>query len=341
MRQFLPAAVAVILLLTAFAGTATAAQRVGGTMVVQDGEVVGDLTTTGGTTIIRGTVDGDLHAYSGTVVIAENGTVNGRLRAYGGSVRIAGTVGENAVVYGGSVILTETGRIDNSFGAGASQVTIAGTVGGDATIGASSLTLAPTALVEGDLTYNGQLTNNGAQVDGQIRQSSDLDLAPLGPPFFGPILALYWFLATLLLGAVLLRAFPRFAETVATEIPEDPLRIAGVGLLVLVAVPMGLAIVAVTIIGLPLALVGVVGYVFALWVGGTYGRYAIGSWLLSYRDIENRWAGLVLGVLLVAILAQIPRVGLLIRFLVLLPGLGVLALGLHSVYRTVTEDRRF
>lgn len=326
-----------ILLVAALSGTATAGQRTGGTIVVEEGEVLQGLTATGGKVVVRGTVEGDLRAVAGSVVIARNGTVTGRLRAYGGKVRIAGTVKGNAVASGGTVIVEETGRIGGSLGAGAPTVTIAGTVGDDATVGAASITLEQSAVVRGDLVYNGGLTDEGATVEGQVRQSSDLNLLPV-LPLFGPLFALYWVLATLLLGAILLAAFPDFAETVTTEIPADPLRIGAVGLLILVAVPVILTVLALTVLGLPLALVGFVGYLAALWIGDTYARYAIGRLLLSYRDIEHRGAALLVGVVLVAILIRLPVVGFWIRILVILPGLGVLALGLRSVYRTVTTD---
>lgn len=340
MRRVWPLLLAAVLLLATFSGTVAAAQRTGGTIVVEEGEVLQGLDATGMTVVVNGTVEGDLRANAGSVVIGRNGTVTGRLRAYAGSVRIAGTVQGNAVASGGRVIVEETGRIRGSLGAAAPTVTIAGTVGDDVTVGASDLTLAPTAVLRGDLVYNGGLTDQGATIDGQVRQSSDLNLLPV-LPLFGPLFALYWTLATLLLGAILLVAFPDFAETVTTEIPADPLRIGAVGLLVLIAVPAILAVVALTVVGLPLATVGLVGYLAAIWIGDTYARYALGRLVLSARDVEHRWAGLLVGVVLVAILVRLPIVGFGIRILVILPGLGVLVLGLRSVYRTVTDEPRF
>lgn len=329
---------ALLLVLAALPGTALAAQRTGGTVVVESGETVQDLSATGGTVIVRGTVAGDLHAYGGSVVVAENGTVTGRLRAYAGSVRIAGTVEENAVVYGGSVVLAETGRVGRSFGAAAVDVTIAGTVGGDAAVAASTVTLGESAVVRGDLNYNGRLVNEGGTVEGAVRQSSDLEVLPTGPPLFGPMLAAYWLLATLLLGALLLLAFPGFSETASEAIRGDLLHAGGVGLVVALGIPLALLALVVTVVGIPLALVGLVGYLFLLWVGGVYGRYALGVWLLSLRDRENRWGALVVGALLVGLLGLLPVVGGVLRLVVALVGAGAVAAALRQAYGTVADS---
>jgi len=329
-----------LLVLAVLPGIVVADQRTGGTIVVEEGETVdGDLTATGGTVVVRGTVEGDLYAYAGTVVVEENATVTGRLRAYAGTVRIAGTVGENAVVYGGSVTLAESGEIDRSFGAAAGEVTLAGTIGGDATVGASTVTLEETAVIEGDLTYDGRFDDRGGQVEGTTLQSSDLDIAPGGSPLFGPVFSVYWMLATLLLGGLLLLAFPDFAAAVVDLAETDPLRVGALGLGVVVGLPLVLLVLALTVVGLPLALVGLVGYLLLLWVGGVYGRYVIGVLLLSLRDIEHRWGALLVGVVVVGLVGLIPYLGPVVRLLVALFGVGAVAAGLRSIRTVVRRER--
>jgi len=91
--------------------------------------------------------------------------------------------------------------------------------------------------------------------------------------------------------------------------------------------------VAITIVGIPLALVGIVAYVVALWIGSVYGRYALGSWVLDRLDSPNRWVALLLGVVGVALIGLVPWIGELVDLLVLLLGLGALALALWGRYR--------
>lgn len=313
--------------------------RVGGTVVVGANETVtGNVTAVAGTVVVRGTVEGDLEAYGGGVVIAEGGTVTGRVRAYAGSVRIAGTVEGTFFAYSGSVTLAESGVVRRSFGAAAGDVLLAGTVRGDANVGAGSIRLAPSAHVTGDLNYDGNLDDEGGRVDGRIRESSDLALTP-SLPVLGPLAAIYLLLADALLGVILLSAFPQFSWTAANTVSSEPLRTAVAGLAGLVAVPVGLVLVAVTVVGIPIAVAGLAVFVVALWVGSVYGRYAIGTWLLDFADVEHRWGALALGIVLVAVLARlpVPYVGGVVRLVVLLFGVGVLVLGVRALYEMVRE----
>lgn len=313
--------------------------RVGGTVVVGVNETAeGDLTAMGGTVVVRGTIEGDLEAHAATVVITEGGRVEGKLRAYAGSVRIAGTVGRSALSYAGSVTLAEGGEVRGTFGAFAGDVNLRGTVNGDANVAATTVTLGETARIRGDLNYDGSLADEGGHVDGATRASDDLALAP-SIPYLGPLVSVYLLLADLLLGTLLLYAFPRFSQRAADTAASEPLRTGGVGLAALIAGALALIALVITVVGIPLAFAGLALFLLGAWVATVYGRFAVGSWLLAYANVNNRWVALALGVMLVAVLARlpIPYLGPLIRLGVLLLGAGVLTLGLLAVYRAVRE----
>lgn len=333
MRRPLVALLLVVAL--AVVPASAAAARAGGTVVVGPDERVNGLTATGGTVVVQGTVDGDLTAFAGTVVIAENGTVTGQVRVYAGNVRIGGTVGTNVVAYAGSVTVTDGALVKGTLAAGSGQVVLAGTVRGDATL-SGNVTLAPSAQVGGDLIYDGTLHDRGGRVDGEIRQASDLALLPDVP---GLLLSAYLLLADALLGALLLVAFPRFSFGAANTAHAEPGRSAVAGILAIVAVPLACVLLAVTVVGIPLALIGLVAFLTMLWVGTVLGRFAVGSWLLSYVDEDRPWAALALGLVVVALLAQVPYLGPLVRAVVALLGVGVLALGVRAVYVAVRERR--
>lgn len=313
--------------------------RVGGTVVVGPNETVrGDVTAIAGTVVIRGTVEGNLEAYGGGVVITEGGTVTGRVRIYGGSVRIGGTVGGSALAYGGSVTLDGDALVRGTFGAVGGNVELAGTVRGDANVIAESVRLAPTAHVTGNLNYQGNLENEGGRVEGQIRESSELALVP-SLPVLGPIATIYLLLADALLGVILLAAFPDFSRSAVEAVTETPFRIAVAGVAALIACPIALVIVAITVIGLPIAIAGLAMFVVLLWIASVYGRYVVGSLLLELADRDNRWGALAVGIVVVGILGHlpVPVLGSVVRFVVVLIGLGILALGLRGVYVTVRE----
>lgn len=99
---------------------------------------------------------------------------------------------------------------------------------------------------------------------------------------------------------------------------------------VLVGVPVLLVLLAIPVIGLPLSLAWPLAFALVAWVGLIYGRFAVGAWLLSLADANNRWLALVLGLLLGAVLSQLPVVGRLLNLLIFLPSLGTLSAGLYD-----------
>lgn len=311
-------------------GTAVAATETGDVVVVQEGETVDSLTTAAGTVIVRGTVDGDLTAFAGNVRIEESGTVNGDATVMAGNVRITGTVGGDVTALAGNVRIEEAGTVNGSFQAAAGDVAINGTVEGDATVGAGQLSLGPTASIAGDLEYDAGSFDRapGATVAGSVRQVESVDITggPLAPSW---VTSLYGFLTSLLLGAVLLLAFPVFSNRVADRLEADPLTSGGIGLAALILGPILIVLLAITIIGIPLAILGAVLFGLLLWIGTVYGVYGVSRWLLSFADVESKWVALLFGLLIVALISPVPLLGGIVQFLLLLLGLGALLLTLR------------
>jgi cytoskeletal protein CcmA (bactofilin family) len=338
MRRTLAVVLAIVLMLSLSPGLAAADTRAGGTVVIAEGESVNGLSATGGTVIVRGTVDGDLRAYGGDVRVAESGEVTGKVRAYGSSVRIDGTVGENVLAYAGSVTLGETASVDQSFGAIAGDVTIAGEVGGDANVFAGSITLASTASIDEDLTYEGSLDDRGGEVGGVKQQTQELALfPPIGP--LSILFGVLMFFANLLLGSILLYLGPRFADAAHETSVNEPLRTVGTGLAALVATVLAAVLFALMIIGIPIAVALLMAVVVLGWMAGVYGRYVVGAWLLSYTSQDSQYLSLLVGVLLVGLLGIVPFLGFAVRAVVLLLGAGVVTLGFVRVYELVTRNR--
>jgi cytoskeletal protein CcmA (bactofilin family) len=321
-RTGLVALLALLVVLAGVPGVVAAETRTGGSVVVGESEVIDDgLQVFAGTVVVEGTVDGGIDAFAGTVVV--EGTVNGDVNAFGGTVEIA----EGAVV---------TGDVN----AAAGDATIAGQVTGDATVGAGSILLADTARVGGDLTYDGELVRQeGAAVAGTVSQDGSLSVAPVDFGAFDALVSFYGLLASLLLGAIVLLAFPETADRIAGTALTEPLRSGGVGLVTLLVVPVALALVAITIIGIPITIVGALLFAVVAWIATVYGRLAVGNWLLSFADVSNRWAGLVVGFVVIGIVGFVPFVGGFVDLLVFLLGLGALALVLTRRYRGTSGGR--
>jgi len=331
-RRALALAVLVVLSMPLLAGVAAADERAGGTIVVEEGETVtGGLQATGGTVVVRGTVEGDLQAFAGNVEIAETGTVTGDLQGAAGSVRIAGTVEEDVEVAAGSFTIAQSGTVGGDVEAAAGSFLLDGTVEGSVQVGAGSITLADGAVVGGDFVYDGELTRaGGATVDGELREDPDLalDVFPGIPAFVGWLATLSSILLTLVVGALLLAVFPGTSAAIAERAISSTLRTLGVGFLALLAGPLLFVLLLVTIVGIPLAVLWLLLYVVVLLLSFVWGEYAVGAALLSLGDYDNRWAALVVGVLVVFVLGRVPILGGIVEFVVLLLGLGGLSLSL-------------
>ncbi|MGB9964437.1 bactofilin family protein [Halobacterium hubeiense] len=339
-RRALVLALVAVLALSTFAGVAAADDRAGGTVVVEEGETVTNgLQATGGTVVVRGTVEGDLDAFAGAVDVAESGTVTGDLSGAAGSIRVAGTVDGSVDVAAGSIDVTETGVVRGNLTGGAGSFTHAGTINGSVRVGAGSVALASTASVGGDFVYDGEFTQaEGATVGGEVRHDPDLGSMQVSvlPEIASWLLTLYFLALTLFVGALLLVALPGVSATVADATANSPLRTLGAGFAALVGAPFALVLLSLTVVGIPVAVVGAFLYALAVALSYVWGAYAVGAWLLSQADREHRWLALLAGVLAVHAVGYVPFLGALVEFAVLLFGLGGLTV---AAYRHVRQRR--
>ena len=316
---------------------AAAETRAGGTVVVGPEETVGDLEVISGDVTILGTVDGDLSGVAGSVTIV--GEVTGSVEVAAGSVRVEGRVSGDLDAGTGSLTIAEGGVVGGDLEAGTGSATIAGTVEGNARIGADLLVLEPTAHLRGDLEYDGELRGqDAATIDGTVTRNPDLsvggffDAGPL-PRVGAAVLGVYFFLVNLVMGALLLLVFPRFADRLTASTLERPGRTALGGIAAFIGTPILLVLVALTIVGIPFMLLGIPAYLLALWVGFIYGRLVVGVWLLSFVDAGGRWAGFLVGMVVLAIVSRVPVLGGILDLFVLVLGLGALAMALRRAYR--------
>ncbi|MDH5018877.1 bactofilin family protein [Halobacterium rubrum] len=344
-KQVRAVALAVVLVVSmpALVGVAAAEERFGGTVVVEEGETVSDdLQAVGGTVVVRGTVDGNLEAFAGSVVLAEGGTVTGTVQGAAGSVTIAGSVGEDVEIAGGSIDVAETATIAGDVDTGAGSFTLDGRVDGTVRVGAGSILLGSTASVGGDFLYDGDLSQSGgATVDGELRQDDSIasggGFQSSGMQVASWLFTAYGVAVTLVFGVIVLALLPGVAAATVSDTREQPARTAGIGFLALFAGPALFAALLLTIVGIPLAFLWLLVYGLLVLVGFVLGEYAVGAWLLSLADYENRWVALLVGVLAVFALGEVPILGGLVEFVVLLLGLGALA---AVLWRRIRGRRR-
>ncbi len=330
------------LVLAAGPGLAAAETRAGSTVTVGPGETVDSLQVAAASVVVHGTVNGNLDGVAAEVRISETGVVNGDVNVAAATLHIDGEVRGDVSTGVATFVLGEAGAVAGSVNVGAADATLAGQVDGDVAVGADRILVADTAVLGGELRYDGDLTQrSGAAIAGDVVRDDSIGGAEFQfSPIPDGVGAVYGLLANLVLGAVLLVAFPGTTRKISNTIVGQPVRAGAFGFLALFAVPLALLVLALTIVGLPLTVLGAMLFALVAWTAVVYGWFAAASWTLGRLDVENDWAALAVGLLVAAVVGLVPILGGILTFLVFLVGLGAIALVLDGYRRDRRNARR-
>lgn len=317
---------------------------VAGTTVTVAGTVKGDLYCAGQNIDITGTIEGDVLCAGQTVRIggqvygdvraaAQTLTVTGNIQ---GSVTLAGqtaTIAEEAVIGRDATVMSSNvfiaGRINRDLVGGGQEVTLNGHIARNVDVNAEQLNLQKTAHVGGNLTY---VSNNnvnmepGAAVDGKTNRQDPPKHEKREQTAYERVLGgpVYWLLAFLLIGFVIMGLSPKAFDTAATTLRERPLVTLATGALSFIVIPILAFLALLTVIGIPLSFA-----ILALWfpimlVGFAVGSYCMGA-LLAKQFKWNKWRrtlSLITGLLIVMIVSLVPYVGGIVTAFVLIWGIG-------------------
>lgn len=279
-----------------------------------------DAILAGGTVSTRGALSGDLIAAGASVELAPGAQVAGDVLAAGARVALAGA-------------------IDGDIRAAAGEIRIDGRVGGDVNLAGERIILGPNAEIEGNLTYRSAQDlqrMSGAQVAGQITQKTFE--RPEVPGVVDMILAgaLGWFgvvVSGAALAALLVGAVPRVVAGASDTIAVAPWPSLGIGLLLLVGVPVAVPILMATVVGIPVGvlaglLYGVLAALGLVAAALTIGKHLpwIGGRHAGSIGFGPRFGRAVAGVVLLALVGLLPVVGGLLILLAVTFGLGAAAM---------------
>jgi cytoskeletal protein CcmA (bactofilin family) len=329
----------------------------GGTVHV-NGTIAGSLIAAGGTIDVSGTVQHDVMVTGGTVTIS--GPVMGTIRVASGNLRLSGSVGQDVVAAAGTIDVGPGTTIGRDLVLTGANATVAGQVGRDLTAAASMLDLGGSVVgnVKADVT-NLHL-ENGASIGGNLDYGSD-NAARIdsGATVTGTVThspaqfthqptaaqrALDTFVdwirlvvGLFVLGLLVLLPFGAFGRRAAGAIGADPLPSLGLGLAVLIGVPIAALVVFVLgllVGGWPLApaalallaIGAAVGYVLAaVFVGRAAFRLL--------RTEAHPLLELLVGLVVLTAVGLIPILGGLVDAAAVVMGLGALALTLFRSWR--------
>lgn len=292
-----------------------------------DGAVLGDLYVFCQNLRITGDVGGDIYAWGGEVEIAPGAVVHGNLHSGAGLIEIAG-------------------RVEGVLRGGAGEVYIDGELLGGAEIGVGRLEIGPSAVLMGDFVYtaeNAATVADGARIEGDLVFRENVTVTGDEPEHaeqkkgsaFSAFKVGKWLLtyvASFLLGVILLAALGRHARKPSALLGAQPGLSLGVGFLVFVVTPIACLIACLILIGLMAGLTGIFLYAAAMIPAFLVTGLWLGDWLLARfgRANANPYGALALGLLGLALLGLIPYLGFLTDLVALIAGLGGIFLALRG-----------
>jgi cytoskeletal protein CcmA (bactofilin family) len=323
-----------------------------GKSITIDGTINGDVFCAGQTVVIHAVINGDVICMAKDLVLT--GRVNGNVRVAAQTVVIDSVIQRSATVAAQDFSLDSDSRVGRDLTSGAKQQSLKGLIARDAIVGGTSVVLNGTVgrnmvadsnqleikdrgRIGGNLNYtssNKPILNGGASIRGQVKQTTK---APKRSMFAGFIIYAYLFLlcGLLLVGLLLVFAFPRFMQVTNGIVRHRFGRALLVGIVASAVFPMLIVLLSVTLVGLPVAIVLLFAWLLAMALSGPIVGYAVGRALLG-RKTKSRLLMMIVGGIITATIYLIPFAGLLLLLVAYWLGLGGLLLGVQR-FRTNSE----
>lgn len=223
------------------------------------------------------------------------------------------------------------GSCDGDLVVGGELVVINGTVEGDAKIYSDRLEIRADAMITGDLIINPGTEpeiDDGAVILGDIiSRQKRVEVFPTIDPIFPDFIwSLFLISSIFVVGLLMLLITGRHFHLSARSLYTRPARSAALSILGMGGSGALVGILALTLIGLPASMLIGCALLLFLWLfGQVYAAAAIGGLILSGKQSDSfgAWtARLFVGLLIIALILQIPVIGWLLYLILGLYGFG-------------------
>ena len=332
-----------------------------GDVVTVDGTIDGDLFVGAERFTLRGTVTGNLYFFASEVEVA--GTVEGSIIGLGERIGLSARVDGGVILAGDRVTIADEARLGRDVTVFGEGVRIAGNFARDVTfagdwievradvardlhiLAADRVELLDGARVGRDV--RARLTGRYAEIEqasesivaGEVTVAKeslihDHYLAHYKKPNFY-LMLLVAAAGAFVFGLLIYLLDPRFFEADPPD-ARGFVRSLGIGFVVLLSSPVAILLVGMTVVGIPVAVLGL----FFL-ISAVYTSYVIVAGLVGQAVLAPSGPGLgsfapslLVGVLILGAIAALPFIGVAVRILAVLFGLGCLferARGLHAL----------
>jgi cytoskeletal protein CcmA (bactofilin family) len=317
----------------------------GGRVAVR-GPVKGDAVLAGGDVNVADTVGQDLYAAGGSIALSAQ--VVGNARIAGGQVTISprGGIAGKAIIAAGS--LQMSGRVGHYLVVYAQSVRIDGEVGGDLRVTARSIEIGPDAKITGKLEYRSpqpaKIDPHAVIAGGVVHNEIKEQAGAFARAACWISLALVM-MGLVLVGVLLIVAFPRFSTAAAATVRSHPLVSLAVGFALLLCVPVAAVLFLITVIGGPLGLLLLFFYPVMLLLGYLTGALFVGDLVMGWwarrraRTLTPamRSGALALALLLLLAATKVPLAGGLVVMTLLMLGLGGFWIEIYRGYARPRE----
>jgi hypothetical protein len=337
-----------------------------GRRVIIDGIINGDAYIAGGQVDINGIINGDLLVAGGQINV--RGSVSQDIRAVGGNIIIEGQAGRNITMAGGNLTIYRTAKIvGNTVMAGGNseiltqinnltvaggQVRIGNNVLGNITAGVGAMDILPDVTIQGNLDYwsNNKVTiAPNAKIIGQTtfhqtHFQTNLKKSPekaAGIIFgIGIFFSMVGFISSLILGILFICLLPIYTQKISDVIRNKFWVSLLIGFITLIVTPVVSLILIITLVGVPVAfalmfIYGALLYIAKLFVALTIGKFVKEK---AKWNLTPIWT-FTIGIILYYIVGFIPVIGMLMKMIVTLVGVGAIILQKKNDYLMHREKK--
>lgn len=317
---------------------------IGGASVRIAGTVQGDVIFGGNELNISGHVTGDV-LFSGSLLTI-SGTVDGNIRGAGSYVTITGKVGKNIMFFGGTIELSSVAEVGQDLFMLGGQLMVDGHIGRDLFVHDGRISIegevgrnvqahvtdefrvGSNAVIQGKTTLS---ATKQPEVDAGAKLGSPIDVTirTVGPRYTSG--SYYWHLAlswgaAFIFGMILIILFREFFAQIAAG--TQRFSSFGLGLLLLIAVPIVCIVICFTVVGIPISISSLFLYLIAVYSAKTFVAVWLGQKMMGDTlSVPGLIGRLAAGLVVVYALEEIPyHIGFLIWVIVVSLGLGALSI---------------
>jgi cytoskeletal protein CcmA (bactofilin family) len=321
-----------------------------GNKVDVDADIAGDLVAAGGDLFIGHRIQADVMAAGGTINL--RGEVGDDVRVGGGEITLDANIGDDLIAAGGEIKVASgaivgggtwlaggdvflDGTFNNDLHVSAGNVQISGTIHGNVTVESGELHILKNAVIDGSLHYK---SPHKATIspDAKITGTVTYEKAKWEHHHRG--YGVFFMVSMVGASIVLFLLFPGFTVSAAHRISSQSWNSLGLGFLLLIVTPIIAVLLISIILGAWVGLSIMALYFVALLIGFIISGFFLADWgaRLFRKEISSR-GGRILSVAIVIILLGliqlIPVIGGLLIFVLLLFGLGAVALQVYNNYK--------